>query len=290
MTECHQRRAVDRFEGGQGGVTGRAEVIEALTCDAGAHVKRQDQVERKLFEADQINLLRHASTVMLVPSASIPAGAINTTAITDANGEFSIQPLPRGRYRIYVRKTGFAREPDASTAQTIDVGAGQSVTDVELALQAGASIAGRILDANGRPAPLLTVSALRQPTGRDMTTVVTTAPMAQTNDRGEFRLDDLDAGNYLVIAAPYPRPFAPPRPRAMALAPTYYPGTRDSQTAEVITVAAGQAVDDLQFSLILLPAREVSGVVIDEAGLPRQDRRTKTARSELVASWRAATT
>src|SRR5262249_3930829 len=32
ITECHQRRAVDRFEGGQGGVTGRAEMFEALTA------------------------------------------------------------------------------------------------------------------------------------------------------------------------------------------------------------------------------------------------------------------
>lgn len=206
------------------------------------------------------------ATVMLVPTVhQFPAGAINTTAISDANGKFSIQPLPRGSYRIYVRKTGFARVTDP---QTIDVGAGQSVTDVELALHAGALIAGRILDASGRPARLLTVSALRQATGLDKTTVATTAPMAQTNDRGEFRLDDLDAGNYLVIAAPYPRPFAPPRPRAMASAPTYYPGTRDRETAQVLTVAAGQVVGDLRFSLVLLPAHEVSGVVIDEAGLP----------------------
>ena len=53
----------------------------------------------------------------------------------------------------------------------------------------------------------------------------------------------------------------------MALAPTYYPGTRDRETAQVLTVAAGQVVDDLRFSLVLLPAHEVSGVVIDEAGL-----------------------
>ena len=66
------------------------------------------------------------ATVMLVPTVhQFPAGAINTTAITDANGKFSIQPLPSGQYRVYVRKTGFARVPDASNAQTLDVGAGQ---------------------------------------------------------------------------------------------------------------------------------------------------------------------
>ena len=209
------------------------------------------------------------ATVMLVPTVrEFPPGAINTTAVTDANGEFSIQPLPRGRYRIYVQKTGFARVTDPSNAQTIDVAAGQSVTDVELALHAGAVIAGRILGASGGPAPLFTVSALRQRTGPDGTTLATTAQMAETNDRGEFRLEGLDEGNYLVIAAPHPTPFAPPTPHAVTWAPTYYSGTRDRETAQVLSVGAGQVVDDLQFSLILLPAHEVSGVIVDEAGVP----------------------
>jgi hypothetical protein len=238
----------------------RAAVQAPVTLDAKVAGHVIDAVSRRPI-AD--------ATVMLVPTVyEFPPGAINTTAVTDANGKFSIQPLPRGRYRIYVRKTGFARVTDPSNAQTIDVAAGQSVTDVELALHAGAVIAGRILDASGGPAPLLTVSALRQQTALDKTTVATTAHMAQTNDQGEFRLEDLDAGNYLVIAAPYPPRFAPPRPRAMASAPTYYPGTRDRETAQVLTVAAGQVVDDLRFSLVLLPAHEVSGVVIDEAGVP----------------------
>jgi hypothetical protein len=126
-------------------------VRPAVTLDAKVAGRVVDGVSRRPI-AD--------ATVMLVPTVhQFPAGAINTTAITDANGKFSIQPLPSGRYRVYVRKTGFARVPDASNAQTIDVGAGQSVTDIELALHAGATIAGRILDASGRLALSLTVSA-----------------------------------------------------------------------------------------------------------------------------------
>jgi hypothetical protein len=36
----------------------------------------------------------------------------------------------------------------------------------------------------------------------------------------------------------------------------------------MLTVVAGQIVDDLRFSLVRLPAHEVSGVVTDEAGVP----------------------
>jgi hypothetical protein len=54
----------------------------------------------------------------------------------------------------------------------------------------------------------------------------------------------------------------------MVLAPTYYPGTADRDTAQVLTLVSGQVVDNVQFSLLLLAAREVSGVVVDEAGSP----------------------
>jgi hypothetical protein len=57
----------------------------------------------------------------------------------------------------------------------------------------------------------------------------------------------------------------------MVLAPTYYPGTPNKETAEVVTLVSGQAIDHLQFSLLMLPAHEVSGVVVDEAGSPVAD-------------------
>jgi hypothetical protein len=209
------------------------------------------------------------ATVMLVPTVhEFPPGAINTTAVTDAHGEFRIRPLPRGRYRIYVQKTGFARVTDFD-AQTIDVAAGRSVTDVELALHAGAVIAGRIVDASGGQPPLLTVVALRQLTGPDGKTLATTAQRAETNTQGQFRVEGLAEGTYLLMAAPPPPPFASPRtPYTMVLAPTYYPGTADIDAAQVLTVVSGQVLDDLQFSLLLLPGHDVSGVVVDEAGSP----------------------
>jgi Carboxypeptidase regulatory-like domain/Bacterial Ig-like domain (group 2) len=111
---------------------------------------------------------------------------------------------------------------------------------------------------------------LRQQPGPDGQAPATTPPQtAHTNDRGEFRLKDLAEGSYLLFAAPLsPRPVVPLPAPALVLAPTYYPGTPDKETAEAVTVVSGQALDYLQFSMLMLPAHEVSGVVVDEGGAP----------------------
>ncbi len=147
----------------------------------------------------------------------------------------------------------------------MDVAAGQSITGLELALQTGAVIAGRVVEASGRP---LFVSALRQTAGPDGRTIATTAQMAQTNVAGEFRLASLPDGNYVVIAAPMPPPPFAPTASETVLAPTYYPGTPDKDAAQVIAVGSAQTVSGLQFSMVSLPAHQVSGVLVDEAGSP----------------------
>ena len=125
----------------------RAAVQAPVTLDAKVAGRVIDAVWRRPI-AD--------ATVMLVPTVhQFPAGAINTTAITDANGKFSIQSLPRGRYRIYVRKTGFARITDPSNAPTIDVAAGQSVTGCGAGAPQSAappSFAGGAIDQSSSPA------------------------------------------------------------------------------------------------------------------------------------------
>jgi hypothetical protein len=206
------------------------------------------------------------ATVLLMPLIQLLSSPPPRGTITDADGNFIFHRLGPGRYRIDAQKPGVAW----STAQTIDVTASQSVTDVELALQPGAVIAGRIVDANGGPVSDVAVEALRQQTGPDGQAPATTPPQtAHTNDRGEFRLEGLDEGSYLLLAAPLsPRPVAPPTAPALVLAHTYYPGTPNKETAEAVTVVSGQALDHLQFSMLMLPAHEVSGVVVNEAGAP----------------------
>jgi protocatechuate 3,4-dioxygenase beta subunit len=210
------------------------------------------------------------ATVVLTPIGPglPPPVAYMPQAVTDANGQFVFQRLFSGRYRLQAQKPGFAPLTGRFEERTMDIAAGQSITGLELALQTGAVIAGRVVEASGRPLSGLTVSALRQAAGPDGRTIATTSQMAQTNGAGEFRIASLPEGNYVVIAAPMPRPPFAPTVSETVLAPTYYPGTPDKDAAQVIAVGSAQTVSGLQFSMVSLPAHQVSGVLVDEAGSP----------------------
>jgi hypothetical protein len=95
------------------------------------------------------------------------------------------------------------------------------------------------------------------------------SPGAQTNDLGEFRLFALAPGTYYVQAAPQLSSAggieAEP---GKVLSATFYGDTTELSTAQPITVAAGQSFGEVLVHIALLPAFEMSGVVVDEAGQP----------------------
>jgi hypothetical protein len=64
-------------------------------------------------------------------------------------------------------------------------------------LQLG-TISGRVLDANGRPAPSVSIKPLFYRTANDGTRTLTSLRGTLTNDRGEFRLFDLRPQSYFI--------------------------------------------------------------------------------------------
>jgi hypothetical protein len=232
------------------------------------------RVAGRVVDADTSGPVSGA-VVMLVPVAQwfSPVAMAPPQAVTDATGEFAVQRVWAARYHVQIQKTGFAPLSDLTDAAVLDVNSGQTITGLAFALKKGSVIAGRIVDATGEPRRETTVAALRSPSSGDERTpgAGRTSRMAQTDDRGEFRLADLAEGRYVVIATPGPRPpFATSQPAGgTVLAPTFYPGTADREAAHVIDLGAAQTVDGIQFSLVALPAHQISGVVVDEAGSPQ---------------------
>jgi 5-hydroxyisourate hydrolase-like protein (transthyretin family) len=146
-------------------------------------------------------------TVTLLPTM-FPAAAVSALeAVTDADGSFAFHRLAPGRYRIQAQKMGFAAFAGPFDEHTLDVAAGQSIAGLELALRPGGTLTGRIVGANGGPVAGLTVSALRLATGPGGQPV--TAQMAQTSERGEFQLNNLPEGQYVIIACPCHRRRSP---------------------------------------------------------------------------------
>ena len=200
-------------------------------------------------------------------------------ATTDQDGRFAFPRLRSGEYRIEVQRTGYAPVDATGQDHTIELADGQAIDNLQLLMQKGAVIAGRILGPSGEPQADVRVIALRRMEGPRMRPRLIPAPMQgmqQTNDLGEFRLAGLPPGEYFVSAAPNMQsPFggpgiAAPSPSQSrtAVTTTYYPGTTDQAAALPVAVARGAEVGTISFMLQSLPVFRITGVVVDEEGRP----------------------
>ena len=204
-------------------------------------------------------LVQAADTRVPVPEArvAITGPGVREATTADRAGRFAFTSLAPGVYRITVEKETFAFDVLRAPGVKVDAGATTSVT---VDLQRAGIIIGDVQDDRGNPRSRVPVTAIRK-----IESGTTTQPGTQrtTNDLGEFRLDGLLAGEYLVLASP---PSA--RVTTGALMPTYYPTTTDQKTASTVTVRPGETVAGVFITMVSAAAFEISGVVVDEQGQP----------------------
>ena len=199
-------------------------------------------------------------------------GATRVTVVTDASGAFAFANLPPGSISLGVDKSTYLNTRFPAPGRTVRtsfrpviLADGQAMDGVIIPMFHGASIAGRVVDANGDPVDFAQVSAMRIPapgrTGRPMM-----RGGVSTDDRGEFRVGRLEAGTYLVQVSARrgqnpeemgasAAPGAAPLPQPL---PTYYPGVLSVDQAQPITIEKGQSATDIDVVL----AEGIPGTVI----------------------------
>ena len=159
-------------------------------------------------------------------------------------------------------RTGFVRaqfgERRSAQAAPIALEAGQALTGVEIALQRAGVIAGQILDEDGRPLAGARVDALvsRMIDGR---TALVSIASAQTDDRGEFRLAGLPAGQFYVSAFDPAFAHVGDETGALRYTPTYYPGVASAEQATRVTVTPGTDAPGTVFKLHMVHPAQVTG-------------------------------
>ena len=202
-------------------------------------------------------------------------------ATTDQAGRYAFDRVAPGSYHIRFEKTGYASTAQSQTG-TIQIAAGQSVNGVDVRLQKGAVIAGKVLDAAGEPMADVRVTAMRRFSnpGVPLRLVPAGGQGQQTNDLGEFRISGLPAGEFYVAAMPRHLPMfggpgvdmtalaQPARQSRTTTATTFYPGTSDQNAALPVAVAAGAEVGNITFAMQTVPSFRVSGIVVDQDGAP----------------------
>ena len=213
------------------------------------------------------------------------------SVLTDDAGKYVFTDLPAGRYTVTASRAGyfdaiFGQKLPQHPGTPVTLAEGQKLDRINIRLLKGGVIVGTLLDENGDPAPPATpVRAMRF----DMTTgekVLVTQASGITDDRGVYRIYNLPAGNYLVVAVPRLDTESPPQNGGRAggggrgappppdptpatgqdpridYVPVYFPGTTNASAATAITVGLGEERSGNDFQLQLMPIAKLEGTIV----------------------------
>jgi hypothetical protein len=191
---------------------------------------------------------------------------------SDNDGQFLIDGIPPGSYRLTAERVGFLRQgygsrtPGGSGAP-LNFSDSQYLKDVVFRLTPQGVIMGLVTDEDGDPLARTNVSAYRQgslgaaqagPQGgmRGGAGQQVSFVSAMTNDVGEYRLAGLSPGRYVVVASSQAgvmgRGGAGRGGSAasdQAPVPTYYPSATDPATALPIDIAPGQEIAGISIAI-----------------------------------------
>lgn len=188
------------------------------------------------------------------------------SAVTDSDGRFVIDGVKVGRYLVQVEHPGLIATGSQRSLNVVS----QGTSEVLLYMHSAAVITGKITDADGDPLRDVSVTVTRNgPSGRRGHD----SGNGSTNDLGEFRVPDLRAGQYTVLATPRRDvPVVADTKSAqgeglLVYVPTYYPGTLDKSQATSVGVEAGQETP-VNFGVLTSRAFRVTGDVV---GLPASE-------------------
>jgi protocatechuate 3,4-dioxygenase beta subunit len=192
------------------------------------------------------------------------------SAVSDAEGKFSIDDIEPGTYQLTAERAGFLRQSYGSrrygfSGTALTLMTGQELKDLEFKLMPQGVITGKVLDEEGEPVRGAFINVTRQAQssgGRG-------AGMGgeQANDVGDYRVADLAPGRYIVQANPTPDFWG--RQEGVeksdevreAHVPTFYPGVTDAASASAVEVGPGQEVSGINITLRRSRVYRVSGTV-----------------------------
>jgi hypothetical protein len=182
-----------------------------------------------------------------------------------------------GNYVVHAYRSGYVnpapdgiRLKEGGQDRRVTVTANQVAENIHLSLVRGAVVAGRVLDPDGRPLPGMSVDArFPTPSSQNLDGEAYYLGAGETtNERGEFRIINLEPGKYAVSAdSDYRAP-----QKSGEFAKTYFPHYVDIDDATVISLNSGEALEGLDITV--QPPRKsfkVSGKIVDPRGIVKAD-------------------
>ncbi len=193
-------------------------------------------------------------------------GAYGTT--TDQFGKFHIDNVQPDKYSAIADAEGFANSRTLRTVKLFTVSASQQLTGVEIAVAPLSVISGKVVDENQEPLDGVNITVMRY-TYNSGTKMLQVFSSSQTDDRGQYRIFDLQPGRYLLAATAQNRQvrqaMAQGNDRVHSMIPeegygtVIYPGVTEVSQATAHDLKPGEEWTGADFKLRRLPLFHVRG-------------------------------
>jgi Carboxypeptidase regulatory-like domain len=193
---------------------------------------------------------------------------------TGSDGRFEVTNLPAGNYSVSVVRGGYLRlgygqKRPGDPPGRVEVADGQVVADVNFVLPRMSVISGRVFDEVGEPIAGVTITAQQMRFYEGRRKLVPLGGIATTDDTGQYRLLNLEPGEYYVLTNARETWESDGQPKeTLAFVPTYFPSAPNVAGAQRIKVAAGQDASATDISLIAGRVVRISGTAHSSQGTP----------------------
>jgi hypothetical protein len=200
------------------------------------------------------------------------------TRVVRADGSYSFENLPAGRFRLVAEKSGYSLDfvspGNPARGREFDLDGVIHASGMDLVMRRTGVISGRVTRPDGSPVFNAHVdSTRRREDGR-----LFGVRSVTTDADGRYRMTNVPAGSYLMVARhSFPAEILaePPAgesatPRSMDYVPTFYRGVAQSEAGTKVAVAEGAAIEGIDFTLLTEQVHAISGIVRDERGSPIQ--------------------
>jgi protocatechuate 3,4-dioxygenase beta subunit len=207
----------------------------------------------------------------VVTLRSLPSNS-GYQALSDPAGRFRFDNVTPGDYGLWAGAQGYVRNSGRlfAPSQAVSVAEEKTIKDFAIRLEPLGTMSGRVLDENGDPVPGAAADGLQYTYSREGAQLVHRAK-STTNDRGEYRLFDLEPGRwYLRVTKNMVQPNAKGRVHSVLAETnflvTFYPGAVREAEAGSIEVAAGAELSQIDIRLRKTRVYHVRGKVFGAGG------------------------
>jgi hypothetical protein len=205
-------------------------------------------------------------------------GSEPQSTFTNPQGHFEFAGIPEGQVTVVAERPGFLDPRTSSNTPTRDpsVHIGPGTNDFRLALIPQSAIEGTVVDPDGDPIEGAQVQLLMEQINQGRKQWVSRG-METTDDEGKYRFQALESRPVLLCTTEQPlRPLRPGAP-STAYPLTYFPGVRNSSSAQPIDLKPGQTAT-ANLTLTAVPTFFISGTI---AGVPSGSGVWATTQTEL---------